>query len=166
MTTKREVESLIHKVRGKSARLREHKGAPTPDRRQVLREQQDANKARIAEIEPILKSLIGHAARLLKAAEFVCDVNGDAPSIDQLREAAAASRQFTELSDERQDLKYQNQKLGGEIMRRRWDCATYFGHPFPHECVEDCSDTLEEMAEKLRAKLSPKSAVVSTTSTR
>lgn len=108
------------------AEARDNPKAISGTERAKLMAERAVMKSRQAEIEAELKT-IGNGVRdgseLLTAAEFVADVDGDEPSIPQLREAAKSRRRFVDLKAESNDLfnKIRNQPIYAvrcEIVRK------------------------------------------------
>lgn len=151
--TKRTIEAMIRKKYGKGAYLRENKRASSPEQREQGKVRLAEIRDRVVKIKAELAQLQRHDKRLLIAASFVCDVNGDHPSIDQLREAVAESQRFADLSEERRELEAERSKLSGESCRFRWEACnvnTVGGVQFCS--IHESADTLEELAEKFQPK--------------
>lgn len=114
------------------------------ERKQVLiRERDEANE----ELTALRKRIGNHWDQLLKAADFVCDVNGDSPSIDQLREAVAVSHRIVELTERYRELKEEIPRLTPhsrrcEIVEDNTWCTTWLAG----------ADTWAELCEELKAK--------------
>ena len=152
MATKREVEAMIRRKYGKTASLRENRNAATAAERADGNARRKEITARINEIDAELKTIpSGHDKRLLTAAEFVCDVNGDSPSIEQLRVAVAESQRSRALHDERKELDNERRNLAGIGYRHRFEACVYntVGNLAAFNAIHESSDTLEELAAKL-----------------
>src|SRR5262245_41003654 len=105
MVTKAQVERLVRQKCGPKSGVRFNPNAPTEKDKAPRRERIREINARIKEIEIELTTINSrHWHELLAAAKFVCDVDGDCPSIDELRKAVNLSSQFAELVEEKQSL--------------------------------------------------------------
>lgn len=160
MTTTAKPVSLItvrgliaKKYRTRGGSLRVHKDAMTPAKRDECNRRRSEIETRKKEIHAETEAMKGHWDRLLAAAEFVCDVNGDHPSIEQLREAVVASKRVKELAEERASLCEEQRKIGSRMYLKKYEVArldrTMPG--FPITVIEHSADTLEELYAKLKA---------------
>jgi hypothetical protein len=101
--TKASVLKLAKKLYGTAVTIRENKSAPTQIKREEMRCRLTQSKSRLQEIGKELQDAMDVFRRLTKTAHFVCDVNGDYPSIDQLGvETGKADRMFDLLDEETQ----------------------------------------------------------------
>ncbi len=153
MATKAECLRLARKAIHRKAEIRENKAAPTHEQRQARRARMAEIKAEQEAITAGLKSLKDHAEKLLTAAKFVCDVNGDSPSIEQLMPAVERSQRAFDLLESKRQLQVEFEKLRSGLHQYRFDVATIHAGPFPHYSIECSSDTLAELEDKLRLKL-------------
>lgn len=154
MTTKAECLKLAKKLYGTKSlvEIRERKNWTAADRERV-RERQNEIKTEVERHKAEQATLNGCDEALRAAARFVCDVNGDHPSIDQLREAIARAERAHELSATIRDLEAERRKNCGLSMTYRIDVVTYHNGPFPHSSVEIMGDSYAEVADKIRGRL-------------
>ena len=78
----------------------------SPAKRAKARVEFDAAKSRLGEIESAIVPCKRWTADLIKAARFVVDVNGNPPSMDQLRAVVEMTEQQDELVIEKWELKH------------------------------------------------------------
>ena len=133
---------------GKRAYVEERRNAPTADERA-------ANHARVREIieqekanEQAIKLLGAWPGKLAEAARFVVDVNGDEPSIPQLREAIEKVEELNVRIGDRRAMREEREHL--PTHSKRWKAGIVndvAGIGFSH--VRADADTLEELIEKI-----------------
>lgn len=150
MTTKREVEALAKKLWGKRARIEERAGAATKAQREAASRRAAEIGVRRRQIESELAAAKWSLSNLLKQARFVVDVRGGNPSIDELEKELVKAEQHRELSDEAVALNQERTRL--PVNSYRWS-AGHIGTYIPAFCIEVEADTLDELAEKLNAKM-------------
>ncbi len=93
-------------------------------------------------------------APLLAAARFVVDVNGDPPSIDQLREAVENAERHQELSGEYGELHTTRRRLAPESHYYQWQAGevNVIGGALSAFFVLGEGDTKKEAMEKARSR--------------
>jgi uncharacterized protein YoxC len=96
----------------------------SPEARAKAKAELDEVRKRLAVVEIERSKLIEWATALRKAARFVCDVNGDPPSIDQLRAAVADAERHADLSDEWRELRDRRTKLTAAATYYQWIAGT------------------------------------------
>lgn len=146
--TKGSALALAKRKYGKKAIIQERRNAPT-------REEREAAQARSKEIGERLKviaadqlSLKGWQDRLTKAARFVVDVDGDDPSVEQLRPCVIDAERYAALTEEYLDLKKEREQLPSHGYR--WTAGNITGAGgIKFLSVKDQADTLAELVEKM-----------------
>ncbi len=86
---------------------------------------------------------------LVKAAEFVCDVNGDPPSIDTLRTALEKHKYRVALGDELRDVVERKNEASIESRRYQWAAGSINSMFF---LVVGEGDTRKEALDKAKVK--------------
>lgn len=129
---------------GKHAFVREDRRAPSPAERERLTARSRELVARVQAIDAELKDLGAVLPPLIKAARFAVDVDGGAPSLEQLRPALERAERQVELNQERRDCRQEQDGLA--LHRRRWDAGT-LGPLFAH--IHASADTLDELLAKI-----------------
>lgn len=131
--------------RWKNANVRENKSAPDAETKREWMAQNAQARERIKQLKEYLKR--GQADtqrdRLLSAARFVCDVNGDHPSIEQLRSIVAEATRIDAAKAEIAELDEAIKKR--QIYRHRWNVSVVHSHPFPHAQVVASADSREQL---------------------
>jgi chromosome segregation ATPase len=155
---------LAKQLYGPRVEIRDRKEF-TAERRQQVRDRLAAIKVEIAAATEELKSLKGSSEKLLNAAKFVCDVNGDHPSIDQLRQATEKATRAADLSETIRQLESERRSTSGQSCAYRLEVAVLHAGPFPHYSIEIMADNYDELEGKLRAKLNMSSTVTAITAT-
>jgi hypothetical protein len=122
--TKASVLKLAKKLYGTAVTIRKNKSAPTQMKREEMRCRLAQLRSRLVEIGKELQDAMDVFRGLTKTARFVCDVNGDHPSIEQLGvETKKADRMFdlldeeTELRDSRITIESVSQVARYEIVQ-------------------------------------------------
>lgn len=142
---------------GRTARLEEKPKAVAPAERA-------RRIARLGEIRDRLKELPGPMVgvlrewrSLIKAAQFVRDVNGDHPSVPKLVETLAASEALSDKLEEREALEAERKRLDVGLHRHRFEILTTAVHGgFGFQTIEASADTLPELLAKIeRSATSP-----------
>ena len=103
---------------------RKYKRKSSPEARAKAQAELDEVRKRLATVETERSKLTECATALRKAARFVCDVNGDPPSIDHLRAAVEAAEQHAALSDEWRELRDRRAKLTAAATYYQWIAGT------------------------------------------
>lgn len=151
--TKNQALVTAQKMWGKKAYIEENSRALSPEGREEARKQLEENKKTIASIEERLKALgpIEVAQKkLMEAAEFVCDVDGDDPSIPQLKEAVAVMNQIRNAKA----MLMKAKKEGNELLAKSFTKRFKVGYVdnaipgFPVAHIHGEGDTWEEAFEK------------------
>jgi len=126
-------------------------------KRRSSQAQRDAAKAeyerlmaRQAEIEAEAKAMGNVLKPFVDAAQFVCDVNGDPPSIDMLRTALARYKHRMALAEERIDVVGRRDNASAESRYYQWTAGRIDQGFF---VVLSRGDTRKEALDK--AKLQP-----------
>ena len=146
--TKSQVLKLARKRHGRAAGIEECKGAPTSDEREWRRRKLAELIAEAKEIDAKLagRSWSAELKSIISATEFVCDVNGDSPSITQLSEALAHVKEFVSLSERKEEIIAERRSGALSTHVQRWRIYVD-GGMFRH--IREQADTLDELAEKL-----------------
>jgi len=106
-------------------------------------------KARKTEIEAELRAIGNELTPLVKAAEFVCDVNGDPPSIDNLRAALEVHKHRVALGDELMDVVGRRNNASAQSHYYQWRAGRMNGGFF---VVLGEGDTRQEALEKAKSQ--------------
>jgi hypothetical protein len=151
--TKQRLLTLARKLYGKHAFVEERPKALDAAGREAL----TARRKELVLKRDTLKSALGNPAlatkRLLEAATFVCDVDGDDPSIPQLREAVAVMQATIAAQQEYAEVMAELRDTAGRGYSRRWAVLKVLGDtPFPCSTSVAEGDTIEECAAKLQEK--------------
>jgi benzoyl-CoA reductase/2-hydroxyglutaryl-CoA dehydratase subunit BcrC/BadD/HgdB len=147
---------LAKQLYGPRAEIRDRKEYKA-ERRQQASDRLAAIKVELDAARKELESLKGSAEELLNAARFVCDVNGDYPSVDQLRQAVEKANRASELSDSISQLNAERRSNVGKSLAYRLEVAVLHSGPFPHYSIEATADDYAELESKLLAKLNASS---------
>lgn len=149
--------ALAKQVYGKNAYTEFREKALTEEQKVPVRARAIEVAARRKELETPLK-VSSHSVLLtiLPAAEFVCDVNGDHPSIDQLRAALAKAMAHVAVVDEDLALKREQRTLNTHGKRCNVLEAQHLIPGFPVSIQLCDGDTWEEVVGKLQRKLEEK----------
>ena len=131
---------------GKHVVIREARKAPSAAERATALARYKEIADLIREVEEAMKSLGNTQSRLVSAARFALDVDGDEPSWAQLREAVEAAEHLDRLVDERKDLRREAEHLDGYT--KRWTVLDNIGIA---NMVKADADTLEELAAAIGA---------------
>lgn len=129
--------------------VRKSKFRSSQAQRDASKAEYERLKARKAEIEAELRAIGNDWGRIVKAAEFVCDVNGDPPSIDTLRAALEEHKHCVALSDELQNIAKRRNGVSAESRRYQWQAGRINGGFF---IVLGEGDTRQEALDKAKAK--------------
>lgn len=152
MTAKRwTAKSLLAAAKrkhGDKVTLRESKNAPTPAQREALKAERSEMLKQRKEAEAFLSTVGLRQASdaMVAAAQFVVDVNGDAPSIQQLAEALEQLRKVTDALDAKKEAILKCDSLSVKIFHYRFRLSAASGI-FNHVLAE--GDTLDELAANL-----------------
>ena len=103
---------------------RKYKHKSSPEARAKAKAELDEVRKRLAVVETERSKLTEWATALRKAARFVCDVNGDPPSIDHLRAAVADAERHAALSDEWRELRDRRTQLTAAATYYQWIAGT------------------------------------------
>jgi predicted nuclease with TOPRIM domain len=103
---------------------RKYKRKSSPEARAKAKAELDEVRKRLAVVETERSKLTEWATALRKAARFVCDVNGDPPSIDHLRTAVEAAERHAALSDEWRELRDRRTRLTAAATYYQWIAGT------------------------------------------
>ena len=151
--TKKQLLALARK-RWPKAQLCENPRALDGAAKETLRQQCAAWRERKAALDEEIKAAGDTRKKLIEAARFAVDVNGDEPSWSQLREAVVLAERIDAAREERADIAKQLDRSIGKLHSRRWDVCwvdeLVRGFPLCH--VECSADTLEELAQKIQEK--------------
>jgi hypothetical protein len=128
------------------AQIRVNKTVPDREGREEALLRIRTIRLRCADIENELSATRDAVTRLAAAARFVADVNGDPPSIDQLREAVEAVEVREALRDELTRLRVSIKEQ--HTYRRRYECVYRAGLG---NCVLG-GDTLEELVQRIEGE--------------
>lgn len=99
--TKAQALKLARQRYGDKAFVRYNPKAMTLEQREAAKAERSRASARSKELTEQLGKMRAPLYPLMDAARFVCDVNGDPPSIDQLRTALDAAELHLKLTEER-----------------------------------------------------------------
>ncbi len=104
---------------------------------------QKQQRAELERVRAELHSLAGAEYDLITSAQFVVDVQGDAPSIEHLAESLKSAKRQWELLDQRRQLEkdvveYQHSRC--EILHRRYGAIGWYS---------ESGDTWEEVAKTI-----------------
>lgn len=146
---------------GHTANVTINKNAPTAEQRAEYLTLNAVANARIKAIDAELKSsaMKSITERLTKAAQFVCDVNGDHPSIDQLRIVVAEATRRDAMNEERRTLDKERNSRITWVKRYKVTRMSDIGSIFA--VVEADADTAAELMEKIKDGKYPSVAVTS-----
>lgn len=127
------------------------RAGPSEDDRAAARARVKAILARNAEIKAELATLkIGNFSALVKAARFAVDVDGDDPSLPELRKQVEIAERYLALRDEESSLfRERNEHTGTSLASRRYLVVTRGSFA---SCIECDGDTLEQLAEAIQSK--------------
>lgn len=148
MATKSEVLVLARKRYGPQAQVSENTRAMKPAERAKAEQRLTEIRARLAEI----KDDVGRSVNikgLMAAARFVVDVDGDDPSLPQLRTLLEEAERIVAAQAEHKALRDEWNGLG--LHRQRWEVW----HPYTlpglgrGRGIDTQANTLDELAEKL-----------------
>lgn len=129
--------------------IRKSKFRSSQEMRDAAKTEHARLKAKLAEIMDKLKAIKDPLPEFIKAAEFVCDVNGDHPSIDTLRDALAIVKHQRSLRDERMEVEKQRAAIAGEMCRYQWSAGEnrgMFFHVLGHGDTKHEAVTMAEKA--------------------
>lgn len=147
---------LARRKHGKNVYARERRDAKNLDERLAIQERSKARVIRRKEVSELLAAIpekIRSGLELLEAAEFVIDVNGDAPSIPQLAKAISAHRDYLSLKEEAADIREASSENGWLSLRRFEIVKVSEIIPgFPTQTAVAQGDTWAEVIENLNAK--------------
>ena len=153
--TKTECLKIVRQAYGPKTNLGETRGALGEAGKNLIREEIKPKRERIkVVIEEIAamfpKTQMGHTSTLLlkdllKAAEFVCDVDGDNPSIPELKENVAKVARFFTLVEERHDLEAEIKRMDSGLFSHR--CWAYKDGMF--RTILASGDTWDEVAARV-----------------
>ncbi len=129
--------------------VRKSKFRSSQAQRDAAKAEYERLKARQKEIEAELRAIGNELTPLIKAAEFVCDVNGDPPSIDTLRAALEKHKHRVTLSDELHDVAGRKNAASAESRRYQWAAGRINNMFF---VVLGEGDTRQEALDKAKAK--------------
>lgn len=144
--TKHQIENLLKKLNTtqNTRVLRVNRSAPLPEQRALLtlRARDLCNSISAYDLER--RSIQDWPQKLLNAARFVIDVNGDKPSMGQLQHATTTGERAVELRDLIDELKAEAQKVRAVLCHYRYEVVR---NGF---VVEYQVDTLDQLEEHLR----------------
>lgn len=146
MASRSQVLAAARRKFGAKAYLEERRNAQTASERQRdidRRREINQRKAALAELE---KTDPPNHPALLKACHFVVDVDGDNPSIPQLKVELERAQRCQDRMEERRALHEEALGLGGYSYR--WECLV--GHGWANQVVAS-ADTLDELLAKIEA---------------
>lgn len=150
--TLKQLHAAAIKRFGKSAFVSHNPKAPSADERVQMIAANKLSRARIDEITAELERMKDRElpGKLLAAAQFVCDVSGDEPSIDQLRVAVNATEHAESLREEKDRLTQQIRTSG--TYAYRWRAGYERSWPFPCRHIEEEADTAEALMRKIESE--------------
>lgn len=120
--TKHQIENMLKKLGTQSPRrLRVNRSAPTPEQRALLTLRARDIRASIGAYDLERRSIQDWPQKLLAAARFVIDVNGDKPSMGQLQHATTMGERAVELRDLIDGLKAEEQKVRSVLIHYRYE---------------------------------------------
>lgn len=150
--TKSEALRLARRLWGRNVWARVNPHAPGPEERAAIRERSAVRKARRDEIKAALIATPQPArdgSGILEAAKFVADVNGDEPSIPQLREAVAQRVAYLALKAEDADLVEAGKESSGTLFRKYSICLTKGVGGFAFNDTKAEGDTWQEVVDRI-----------------
>lgn len=149
MNAKAEVTKLAKKLYGKNAIIEERKYALNAEGRQAEMIRSQARRNRMQEIEPICKEEFLVRQRVLKAAQFVCDVDAGEPSLSELKTVMAEYRKIETAIEERRELIAEGRKVSTHS--RKCNVSEYMQNaPLPMSMQICAADTWEECLVELK----------------
>lgn len=133
---------------GRSAYIDEDSRCPSPEKKKLISQEVAKARTRKEELNELMTSL-GKEPQLIRdlitAAEFVVDVNGDAPSIQQLEAPLEKLKLFRSYRDEWSELGSFIYKNNGVDYWHRFSAGTISKGPIPF-CHCLCNaDTMEDL---------------------
>jgi hypothetical protein len=138
MATKKQLIAAVQKRYGKNAYVEHNPRGLDKAQRDELRAWLALARSEVDRLGKEIKAAAGWESRLIVAAQFVCDVSGDDPSIPALQAAVEQAARIRSALVERRDLQ-------AEIEKRK------NAGPFQHGVVEAVADTADELLQKLKA---------------
>lgn len=128
--------------------IRESKFRSSPEERATNSAKRTQLNARLREIEEALKGP-DVVVPLVKAARFVVDVEGQEPSMSQLRTAVEAAERVESLKAERIEVRADRDRIS--IDHYKWSVCRTIAHGLAYSSIMH-ADTLAELIEKISAK--------------
>jgi hypothetical protein len=129
--------------------VRKSKFRSSQAERDAARAEYERLKARKAEIEAEMKAMGNVLNPFVEAAQFVCDVNGDPPSINTLRTSLERYKHYIALTDELRDVVDRRDKASLESRRYQWTAGKIGTLCF---VVRGEGDTRQEALERAKGK--------------
>lgn len=146
---------LARKRYGKNATAEYHANAPDTKERERRTARRTVVYAEKTELDKQIATLDKSPvlADLAKAGRFVVDVDGDEPSIPQLRKAVETAEHLLALREQRQELRKELETLRTYARRCEIGVVNTTLPGFPVHEIMVQADTWEEVAEKLAGKV-------------
>ena len=133
--------------------VQKYKARSSPAARQKAQAELDVCKRREQEIKAATIDWRRCSHAVVKAGRFVVDVNGDPPSIDQLRSAVEEAERQIALSEESADLRKKMESLRGEAGYYQFVAGHMRGSVgFSYFVVSGQGDTKKEALENARKR--------------
>jgi len=131
--------------------VQKYKAKSSPALRAKAQESLDTCKARLSEITAEQTARDQWAKELLKAARFVVDVNGDSPSMDELRQIVETAEYQVALSEELRQLGKEIDQLRGQASYYQYVAGSTRGNAgFSYFVVAGSGDTRKEALKNAR----------------
>lgn len=155
MSNKQSALTLAKSLVRQDARLyaEENPKALTPAQRTANIEAKAKYKEQLQAVSDSLSAVekdVVDGSQLLTAAEFVCDVNGDDPSIPELKLAVQSRQEYLAMKEQRQDLEKAIRQCDTGMHSRRYQINEYVNGPIPMNVVLAYGDTWSDVCEQLR----------------
>lgn len=154
-SAKQKIEKWLRKSFGKNYQMEYRPKGCTQKQRDAARAGWEIAERKSAELLEESKSIGPTTPALREAARFVVDVNGDHPSIDQLRTALEKHERGIAINEELAELKRAKNRLLSDCHSYRYQVSSISEviHGFPLSTVLASGDSWEEVLEKLEVKM-------------
>lgn len=152
--TKESCLAAARRAFGRTAFVRENRDAITPaDRKLRQARAADLQAEHVSLVEQI-KQIGEPWPKLLESVEFFLAVNGDEPSGEQLRTAAAFARKLVDMTERRAAIRKERDQLLAGVHRQKWEAGSVDSFPGIGglTTIQASADTLSELLEKIQAK--------------
>jgi hypothetical protein len=152
MATMKSLEAAVRRKYGNRSYVRHNRHAKLRAGREALSRELSAMNARAKEIAVTTERVERSWRRLVKAAQFVTDTDGDRTAVEQLRHPVAEAAALIERQDEVRQLRKEIRERGGRAHQEPYEVYTVNetipGFPI---AVQECAgDTIDEVLAKVR----------------